>query len=133
RRDSIEDQDRGGEETAADSDHAGEETDQPAQADDHQRVHRQARDRQVDVHWGKSLAAYRGARKAGLAESGPGAATRAFFVLLRRPTSPCSADALLLRSPAIAPRPGAGAAQWRLRALRRSARAGERDPRRDRR
>ena len=51
-RDAVEDQDRRGQEAAADADHAGQQADQPAEADDHQRVHRKARDRQVDVHGG---------------------------------------------------------------------------------
>ena len=63
-RDAVEDQDRRRQETAADADHAGEQSDQPAEADDHQRVHRQARDRQIDIHRETTLMGIRGRRKA---------------------------------------------------------------------
>ena len=70
RRDAVEDQDRRGEEAAADADHAGQQADQPAEADDHQSVHRQARDRQIDVHWPATLTAKARARKARGAKAG---------------------------------------------------------------
>ena len=50
RRDAVEDQQRRGEEAAADPEHAGQQADQPAQRDDQQRIDRHAGDGEVDVH-----------------------------------------------------------------------------------
>jgi hypothetical protein len=62
-RNAVEDQDRGGQEAAADPDHAGQQADQAAEADDHQRVYGNARDRQVDVHRSGTVAAKARRRK----------------------------------------------------------------------
>jgi len=49
-RDAIDDQQRRGEEPAADPEHAGEQPHPRAERDDDERVHRQVGDRQVKVH-----------------------------------------------------------------------------------
>ena len=50
RRDAVEDEDRCREKAATDTDHAGQQADEAAQADDHQRVDGQAGDGKVDIH-----------------------------------------------------------------------------------
>ena len=50
RRDAVEDQQRRGQEAAADAEHARQHADQEAEHDDQQRVDRLAGDREVDVH-----------------------------------------------------------------------------------
>ena len=50
RRDSVENQQRRGEEAAADAEHSREHADEKAEEDDEQRVHRLAGDREIDVH-----------------------------------------------------------------------------------
>ena len=50
RRNAVEDQQRRGEEAAADPEHSGQDADKPAKRDDQQRVDRLAGDGKVDVH-----------------------------------------------------------------------------------
>jgi hypothetical protein len=56
RRDAVEDQQRRGQETAADAEHARKDAGQRAQRDDDEAIDRKVGDREVDVHFPRDLA-----------------------------------------------------------------------------